>query len=124
VDGLAIETLTWSDQHHAVTVLVAAGELDVHTAAGFRAQLDDAAGAAATVGGPLVVDLDAVSFLDSTGLGVLVAGQRTVAAGGGRLHLVCAAARILRLLDLTGVAELVTVHPDQATARAAVLAGA
>ena len=51
-----------------VSVVTVAGEVDVYTAAQLRAVLDEEIGAG---NARLVVDLDEVSFLDSTGLGVL-----------------------------------------------------
>ena len=58
-----------------VSVVTVAGEVDVYTAAQLRTALDEeiAAGRAW-----LVVDLDEVSFLDSTGLGVLVGRLKLV----------------------------------------------
>ena len=52
-----------------VSVVTVAGEVDVYTAAQLRSVLDEEIGAGHA---RLVVDLDEVSFLDSTGLGVLV----------------------------------------------------
>jgi anti-sigma B factor antagonist len=65
-------------------VLTFEGELDLATVEPFRTQLDAAAKAAA---GCLVVDLSAVTFLDSVALAVLVRARREL-ADRGRLVLV------------------------------------
>jgi anti-sigma B factor antagonist len=83
------------------------GEVDVHTAPVLRDRLDEAVGQ----GEPrVVVHLDGVSFIDSTGLGVLVAAQRVQRASGGSLELVCSRRRVLRILELTGLHTLFTIH--------------
>jgi anti-sigma B factor antagonist len=54
------------------TVITTAGDLDVETAAALR----DAIGVVVEAGQrQVVVDLDAVDFLDSAGLGVLIGGM-------------------------------------------------
>jgi anti-sigma B factor antagonist len=54
-------------------------------------------------GQPLIVDLNRVTFIDSTGLGVLVSAARRAAARGGSLHAVCSRPQTRKLLWLTGV---------------------
>jgi anti-sigma B factor antagonist len=66
-----------------------------------------------------VVDLEAVEFLDSTALGVLVGAHKRFVQGGGGLVLVCTTARILRVLEVTGLARVFTVHDSVDAAVAA-----
>src|SRR5262245_16042726 len=55
-----------------------------------------------TAGKPnLLVNLENVKWVNSTGLGVLIAGFRTVQTGGGRLKLVHVSERIQSLLHIT-----------------------
>jgi len=65
--------------HQTSHVLTFDGELDLATAEPFRTRLDAAAQAA---GGCLVVDLSAVTFLDSVALAVLVRARRELADRG------------------------------------------
>ena len=51
----------------------------------------------------VVVDLSQTTFIDSTGLGVLVNGLRQVGRGGGELVVVCPTERILRPFKATGL---------------------
>jgi anti-sigma B factor antagonist len=51
----------------------------------------------------LVVDLSRVTFIDSTGIGVLLNALRSLATRGGRMVLVCPSDRILRPFQITGL---------------------
>jgi len=66
----------------------------------------------------LVVNLDKVGFLDSTGLRVLVGGLKRALAHDGSLDLVCTQQRILKILKITGLTEVVGIYEtvDQAIA--------
>ena len=58
----------------------------------------------------LVLDLDRVSFLDSSGLRVLVTTREALTARGADLALRNPSANIRRLLDITGLAEVIAVE--------------
>jgi anti-sigma B factor antagonist len=90
------------------TVVAASGEIDVATAPALRDRLADLVEAGAT---RLVVDLEDVDFIDSTGLGVLVGGVRRARAEDGDLRLVCTNARILKVFQATGLDEVFTIGP-------------
>jgi anti-sigma B factor antagonist len=95
------------------TVLSVAGEIDVHTAPSLGAQL-----ARLVEDGDrwLVVDLTAVDFLDSTGLGVLVAGLSRCQEEGGGLSLVCTRPSMVKLFTITGLDQVLDLHPTVAEA--------
>ena len=82
--------------HGGVPVLSLAGEVDLATVPRLRDALVQAGHD--HPGQRVVVDLDGVAFLDSTGLGVLVGGLRRIGAAGGDLLLVCSTPRLLDLL--------------------------
>jgi len=54
----------------------------------------------------LVVDLLAVTFLDSTALGVLVGALKRCRERGGELQLVMADPRILKIFEITGLSTV------------------
>ncbi|GGL42234.1 STAS domain-containing protein [Phycicoccus endophyticus] len=83
-----------------IGIVTVEGEVDVHSAAQLRQALDAEVAEGRT---RLVVDLDAVSFLDSTGLGVLVGRLKLVRNSSGWLRLVCTSERILRVFRITGL---------------------
>jgi anti-anti-sigma factor len=80
-------------------IAAVAGEIDVSTVAQFRERLLELA----DDGGTLIVDLNRVTFIDSTGLGALVATAGRAAEHGGSLYAVCAQPQPRRLLWMTGV---------------------
>ena len=103
-----------STQHqdgHAVIALI--GEFDLansdrlHEA--LHAELD---------GHPrhLVLDLKGVTFMDSTALGVIVDARQSADAAGRRLAVAGAPDAVVRLLTITQVDKLVTMHDDVETA--------
>jgi anti-sigma B factor antagonist len=57
----------------------------------------------------VVVDLSEVSFMDSTGIGVLLSALNHFAARHGELVIVCRDERILRPFELAGLAEHLTI---------------
>ena len=104
--------------HHAqdgIEVIDVQGEVDMYTAPRLRELLIDLVSKGDY---QLVVNLDKVGFLDSTGLGVLVGGLRRVRAHDGSLDLVCTQQRILKIFRITGLTEVFGIYEtvDQAIA--------
>ena len=98
-----------------IEVVDVEGEIDIYTAPRLRELLTDLAGKNSY---QLVINLDKVGFLDSTGLGVLVGGLNRVRAHGGSLDLVCTQERILKIFRITGLTKVFGIHQtvDQAIA--------
>ncbi len=88
------------------TVIAASGEIDVATAPELREQLTSLI---ADDHRQLVVDLEDVDFIDSTGLGVLVGAVRRARAADGDLRLVCTNSRLLKVFDVTGLGDVFTI---------------
>jgi anti-sigma B factor antagonist len=59
----------------------------------------------------VIVDLTKLEFLDSTGLGALIGGQRRAKEFGGEVRLVAKEGQILRLLRITGLLNVFAVYP-------------
>lgn len=94
------------------TVAVA-GEIDIATAPDLRAHLDAAIDRGSS---PVVVDLLSVTFIDSTGLGVLVNAHERCRRSGAELRIVIDEARILKIFKITGLTELFSIFPTVAKA--------
>jgi len=101
---LRLET---SDRDGA-TVLSAHGEIDVATAPQLRQQIVELASESSA---PLVIDLEGVDFLDSTGLGVLVSGLKRFRTLGSDVLLVATRPRILKVFEITGLTQVFSIHP-------------
>ena len=117
--GLPIDTVV-SRPRPDVVLLAVDGELDTLTAPRLAEDLDAALATALADGAALVVDLSDVMFLASSGLAVLVDGARQAGAAARRLHLVTASRVVSRPLEVTGADTLFDIHPDVASALAAV----
>ena len=94
-------------------VLAVQGEVDVYTAPQFREQLIELVDQGRR---SILVDLEGVEFLDSTGLGVLVGGLKRVRSHEGDLALVCTQRRILKVLEITGLTTVFTIYDTVDTA--------
>jgi anti-sigma B factor antagonist len=90
-----------------VNVVALTGEVDLHSAPKLRDELDGLLTGEAPV---LVLDLDEVGFLDSTGLGALVAARGAALDRGGAFELVCTRPRIAKLFTITGLDSVFRLH--------------
>ena len=88
------------------TVIAVSGEIDVYTAPRLRETLVSLVDAGNY---RLIVDMEGVEFLDSTGLGVLVGGLKRVRAHDGGIDLVCTQGRILRIFRITGLNRVFSI---------------
>jgi anti-sigma B factor antagonist len=89
-------------------VLRPEGDLDVYTVGSLR----DALGAIVELESPkVVVDLDSVPFMDSSGLGALMGGVRRLREAGGDLAISCTREQHLKLFTITGFGEGVSIAP-------------
>jgi anti-sigma B factor antagonist len=101
----------------AATVIVAQGELDVLTAASLRTAISDVIDGGRA---HLVLDASGISFLDSTGIGVLVIALRRTRAFDGSFAIAGARGGALRTLELTGLTRVFTLYDTVAEAEAAI----
>jgi anti-sigma B factor antagonist len=87
-------------EHGRWTIVIVIGELDMASAPTLRAELRRLANSEATA---VAVDLDAVGFCDSVGLGVLVGARRRVIESGGEFAVIVSAPRLERLFAISGL---------------------
>ncbi|HZQ56576.1 MAG TPA: STAS domain-containing protein [Acidimicrobiales bacterium] len=84
--------------------LAISGDVDIATAPGLREQLE-------RLEAPnVVVDLSGVTFIDSTGLGVLVGALKRAKEAGGQLTLRSPSRSTRKVLDITGLSQLVAIE--------------
>ena len=89
-------------EHDGRVLLALAGDLDFAAHATLVAQLDSLIGA----GKDIVVDCSGLTFMDSMGLRALVEGLRAADGAGLGFELTAPSAPVLRVLELSGTAEL------------------
>jgi len=100
---MQIATTPGSDRY----VLTVSGEVDLATSpdldAAIIAALDSGAGS-------IVVDLTEVSFMDSSGLGVIVRGLKRCREADKDLDLVITNERVLKVFGITGIDQVIPIH--------------
>jgi anti-sigma B factor antagonist len=92
------------------------GEVDIYTAPRLKERLLELLDGGVT---GVVVDLSDVTFIDSTALGVLIGGVRRLHEVEGRMALVVATRPVERVLTITGLDRVFTIHATRDAALAA-----
>lgn len=92
-----------------VDVVTARGELDITSAVKLRHVLFDAVLCAQNA---VVVDLTGVTFLDSTGIGTLIAGRRWTTSRGARFVVVCDDGPALKVLKMVKLNVVMQIWPE------------
>ena len=87
-------------------VIAVEGEADMTTAVKFNESFFSAARGGIR---QVVADLSAVRFIDTTMLNALVVGHRRMARDRGRFAVVCSGPRVKRILDITGLGQILDV---------------
>ncbi|MGW2831619.1 STAS domain-containing protein [Streptomyces sp. NPDC001286] len=82
-----------------IRVLTLAGEIDHHTGDTLRQALD----VVGTSRPRVVVDMRQVTFMDSSGINILIAAHRTFSEAGGWLRLAAVGASVMRTIRLVGI---------------------
>ena len=94
-------------------VVAVAGEVDIASSPALQSELEAALDAGAR---ELWVDLCATTFMDSSGLHVLVQLHRRAEELRRRVTVICPPGNVRRVLDLTGVVKELHVRDDLAAA--------
>lgn len=100
---MQIATTPGSDRY----VITVSGEVDLASSP----ELDTAIIAAIKFGSSsLVIDLTDVSFMDSSGLGVIVRGLKRCREADKDLDLVITNERVLKVFGITGLDQVIPIH--------------
>ncbi len=88
------------------TTLVAklTGELDHHTAPILRDTLDREISLNNTVN--IVLDFDGVTFMDSSGIGVIVGRYKQISARGGKIMVIRVKPQVDKILEISGLKKI------------------
>jgi anti-sigma B factor antagonist len=92
----------------ASTVVTLAGDIDMHTSPRLREALRNLSGES----GVVVVDLSAVKFLDSSGVGAFVGAAALFLEAGGSLRLASPPPRVQKVFRISRLAEVIPIHDD------------
>lgn len=95
------------------TIVAPEGDLDLAVADDVRGRLTGLIEAGEV---RLVLDLAGVPYVDSSGLGVLVATMKRARAAGGDIKLCALQPDVRSLLEMTRLVKIIDVHPSRAEA--------
>ena len=99
-----------------VTSIEIGGEIDLHSAPQLRVALLKSTEAIEGAAPRVLVDLSEVTFVDSTGVGVLVGALKRARENGGDLHFCGAKARVQRVFEITGLLRLLPLFDSREAA--------
>jgi anti-sigma B factor antagonist len=104
-----------TEQRGEVVVVSVAGELDMATAPQLQDHITDLLDKGRS---HIVFDLANVSFCDSTGLSVFVRAKNGSDEAGGAVRLAAPQRGVLRILEVSGLVEVLQTYPtvDEAVA--------
>jgi stage II sporulation protein AA (anti-sigma F factor antagonist) len=104
--------ISWELERHRDLLLVRLrGEMDIHTADSVRRMLQSELDKGTTV--HLLLNLGKLTFMDSSGLGVILGRYRTLQQTGGQLFICDVPPAVRRLLELSGVHKLARIFSTE-----------
>ncbi len=86
------------------------GELDHHIAEKIKGMVDDKMRSTNAVN--IIFDFSELSFMDSSGLGVIMGRYKKVRTLGGRVIVFGVNAGILRIMEMSGLSKIVKLTPN------------
>lgn len=104
-----------TEQHDDRCSLTLDGEVDVATSPSLKSALVSVAEQGCS---RIVVDMRNVTFIDSSGLGVLVGALRRARENGGSVHVVCTRESTLKVFRITGLDKVFGIYASAAEAAA------
>jgi stage II sporulation protein AA (anti-sigma F factor antagonist) len=90
------------------------GELDHHTADVVKARMEEAIAKEHTQ--HLILSLKDLSFMDSSGLGVILGRYKQITSKGGKMVVCDVAPAVYRLFELSGMFKIVSIQDNERNA--------
>jgi stage II sporulation protein AA (anti-sigma F factor antagonist) len=87
------------------------GELDHHTADTVRQQVEAELDRGVT--SHLVINLERMSFMDSSGLGFILGRYKRVTQAGGRMSLCGVNDQLMKLFELSGMLKILSMYANE-----------
>lgn len=86
------------------------GEIDHHTAREMRETIDGAV--ETNMPSLLIMDFENISFMDSSGIGLVMGRYKNLAKHGGELHISGASNQLCKVMRLAGLERLAKINSD------------
>ncbi len=104
---IKVNTRVLNDKAQAVEVQ---GEIDVYTSPRVKETINELIEKGHY---QLVINLEGVRYIDSTGLGVLIGALKKVREHNGRILLVCTNPQIKKIFNITGLVKIFEIFKDE-----------
>jgi anti-sigma B factor antagonist len=98
-----------SEQQGSTCTVALDGEVDVYTAPKLKDELVSLIQGGCSY---LIVDMERVGFIDSSGLGVLVSALRRAREKDGAVRIVCTQESVLKIFRITGLDKVFPIFSD------------
>ncbi|HAR62278.1 MAG: hypothetical protein DKM50_12800 [Candidatus Margulisiibacteriota bacterium] len=85
-----------------VPVITLAGEVDVYTYPQLKTAISDII---ETGEKDMIINLEGVKYIDSTGLGVLASGANKLAKNNGFINIICTKPQIKKIFEVSGLTQ-------------------
>jgi anti-sigma B factor antagonist len=90
-------------------VIELTGEIDLSTSPVFKQRIYEIIESGKR---DVIVDMNGLDFMDSTGLGVLVAALKKTRMEGGSIRLICNRNNILKVFTITGLDKVFAIYDN------------
>jgi len=104
---IKVNTRTLRDGAQAVEIQ---GEIDVYTSPRVKETVNELIEKGHY---HLIINLEGVRYIDSTGLGVLIGALKKVREQSGRILLVCTNPQIKKIFNITGLVKIFEIFKDE-----------
>lgn len=91
-------------------IVTVSGELDHHIAEKIKAEVDDKMRSTNAVN--VIFDFSKLSFMDSSGLGVIMGRYKKARTLGGKVIVFGVNAGILRIMEMSGLSKIIKLAPN------------
>jgi anti-sigma B factor antagonist len=108
-ERLGMELDIRSEQQGSVCTVTLDGEVDVYTAPRLKEELVSLIQGGCSY---VIVDMEHVAFIDSSGLGVLVSALRRAREKDGAVRIVCKQESVLKIFRITGLDKVFPIFSD------------
>ena len=92
-----------------IPVIELIGEVDLSTSPVFKQRIYEIIESGKR---DVIVDLNGLDFMDSTGLGVLVAALKKTRMEGGSIRLICTKNNIMKIFTITGLDKVFSIYDN------------
>lgn len=91
-----------------VLIVRLSGELDHHAAENLRNQVEQELDK--EVAFAVLLSLEGLTFMDSSGLGVILGRYRRLNQAGGKMAACCLKPQVLRIFELSGLTRIMSIY--------------